>query len=109
MDGDPGLGKSAAVLDLAARVSPGSPFPDGTHGGGGAGGGPGEISVMGGDRGRGRSAAVLDLAARVSTGSPFPDGTKCGSGAGGVVVLFAEDGLADTIKPRPEAAGADTS
>jgi hypothetical protein len=69
----------------------------------------GKISVMDGDPGLGKSAAVLDLAARVSTGSPFPDGTKCGNGAGGVVVLSAEDGLADTIKPRLEAAGADTS
>jgi hypothetical protein len=69
----------------------------------------GKIAVMDGDPGLGKSAAVLDLAARVSTGSPFPDGAGCGGGAGGVVVLSAEDGLADTIKPRLEAAGADTS
>ena len=69
----------------------------------------GKLSVMDGDPGLGKSAAVLDLAARVSTGSPFPDGAECGTGAGGVVVLSAEDGLADTIKPRLEAAGADTS
>jgi len=31
MDGDPGLGKSATVLDIAARVSTGSAFPDGSH------------------------------------------------------------------------------
>lgn len=69
----------------------------------------GKLSVMDGDPGLGKSAAVLDLAARVSTGSPFPDGTRCETGAGGVVVLSAEDGLSDTIKPRLEAAGADTS
>ena len=67
----------------------------------------GKVSVMDGDPGLGKSAGVLDLAARVSTGSPFPDGAECE--AGGVVVLSAEDGLADTIKPRLEAAGADTS
>ena len=67
----------------------------------------GKISVMDGDPGLGKSAGGLDLAARVSTGSPFPDGAECE--AGGVVVLSAEDGLADTIKPRLEAAGADTS
>lgn len=31
MDGDPGLGKSATVLDIAARVSAGREFPDGTR------------------------------------------------------------------------------
>lgn len=32
LDGDPGLGKSALSLDLAARVSTGSPMPDGAPG-----------------------------------------------------------------------------
>ena len=32
IDGDPGLGKSALTLDIAARVSTGNPMPDGTHG-----------------------------------------------------------------------------
>jgi hypothetical protein len=32
LDGDPGLGKSALTLDLAARISSGSPMPDGTPG-----------------------------------------------------------------------------
>ena len=69
----------------------------------------GKLSVMDGDPGLGKSATTLDIAARVSTGRPFPDGTECETGAGGVVILSAEDGLADTIKPRLEAAGADTS
>lgn len=30
LDGDPGLGKSTVGLDLAARVSTASPFPDGS-------------------------------------------------------------------------------
>jgi hypothetical protein len=69
----------------------------------------GKISVLDGDPGLGKSATTLDIAARVSTGRPFPDGSECETGAGGVVILSAEDGLADTIKPRLEAAGADTS
>ena len=69
----------------------------------------GKLSVIDGDPGLGKSAAVLDIAARVSTGRSFPDGSRCEAGAGGVVILSAEDGLADTIKPRLDAAGADTS
>src|SRR5687768_5398714 len=33
LDGDPGLGKSLSTLDLAARLSRGLPFPDGSGGG----------------------------------------------------------------------------
>jgi hypothetical protein len=69
----------------------------------------GKLSVLDGDPGLGKSAVVLDIAARLSTGRPFPDGSECEAGAGGVVILSAEDGLADTIKPRLEAADADTS
>ncbi len=38
VDGDPGLGKSATVLDIAARVSTGSEFPDGSRNEAGPGG-----------------------------------------------------------------------
>jgi AAA domain len=69
----------------------------------------GKLSVLDGDPGLGKSALVLEIAARVSMGRSFPDGSECETGAGGVVILSAEDGLADTIKPRLEAAGADTS
>jgi hypothetical protein len=43
----------------------------------------------------------------VSVGKPWPDGSGCE--AGGVVILSAEDGLADTIRPRFDAAGGDPS
>jgi hypothetical protein len=33
LDGDPGLGKSTLLLDIAARVTRGDPMPDGTGGG----------------------------------------------------------------------------
>ena len=47
------------------------------------------------------------MAARVSVGKPWPDGEECKRG--GVVILSAEDGLADTIRPRFDAAGGDPS
>jgi AAA domain len=50
---------------------------------------------------------TLDLAARVSAGNRFPDRALCEPA--GVVLLSAEDGLADTIRPRLDAAGADVS
>jgi RecA-family ATPase len=56
----------------------------------------GKLSVLDGDPGFGKSAVVLEIAASVSTGRPFPDGADCEAGAGGVVILSAEDGLADT-------------
>ena len=67
----------------------------------------GKLALVDGDPGLGKSAMTLDLAARVSAGKAFPDGAGCE--AGGVVLLSAEDGLADTIRPRLDAAGADTS
>src|SRR5918995_520738 len=67
----------------------------------------GKLALVDGDPGLGKSAMALDLAARVSAGLSFPDGARCESA--GVVLLSAEDGLADTIRPRLDAAGADTS
>jgi hypothetical protein len=67
----------------------------------------GKLALVDGDPGLGKSAMTLDLAARVSSGHAFPDGALCEPA--GVVVLSAEDGLADTIRPRLDAAGADVS
>jgi RecA-family ATPase len=67
----------------------------------------GKLALVDGDPGLGKSAMTLDLAARVSAGKGFPDGAECEPA--GVVLLSAEDGLADTIRPRLDAAGADTS
>jgi len=69
----------------------------------------GKLALVDGDPGLGKSAMTLDLAARVSSGKPFPDGAECESSGAGVVLLSAEDGLADTIRPRLDAAGADTT
>ncbi len=68
----------------------------------------GKVSLLDGDPGLGKSTVTLDIAARVSRGWPMPDGTGGGDPAG-VVVVSAEDGLADTIVPRLVAAGADLS
>ena len=67
----------------------------------------GKLNLVDGDPGTGKSAATTDLAARVSVGKPWPDGAECK--VGGVVILSAEDGLADTIRPRFDAAGGDPS
>ncbi len=66
----------------------------------------GKLAVLDGDPGLGKSVVTLDLAARVSAGLELPDGERCGPA--GIVLLSAEDGLRDTIKPRLDAAGADT-
>jgi RecA-family ATPase len=66
----------------------------------------GKLTVVEGDPAVGKSTLTLVLAARVTTGSGWPDGQP-GTGAASVLLLSAEDGLADTIRPRLEAAGAD--
>jgi hypothetical protein len=67
----------------------------------------GKLNLVDGDPGTGKSAMTTDLAARVTVGKPWPDGAECK--AGGVVILSAEDGIADTIRPRFDAAGGDAS
>jgi hypothetical protein len=68
----------------------------------------GKVTIVDGDPGLGKSTLVEgDIAARVTTGTPWPDGQPCPQGS--VIVLTAEDGLADTIRPRLDAHGADSS
>lgn len=67
----------------------------------------GKLSIVDGDPGLGKSTLTIDLAARVSRGEAMPDGSP--GVIGGVVHISCEDGLADTIVPRYEAAGADLS
>jgi hypothetical protein len=66
----------------------------------------GKVVVLDGDPGLGKSTLTADLAARITVGQAMPDGTG-GGDPGAVVLLSAEDGLADTIAPRLELAGAD--
>jgi len=72
----------------------------------------GKVVILDGDPGLGTSLISLDLAARVSTRRGMPlalegEAGKLEGEAHGVVLLSAEDGLADTIAPRLLAAGAD--
>jgi len=65
----------------------------------------GKLTLIDGDPGDGKSTLTTDIAARVSTGSPMPDGTP--PTTGNVLMLSAEDGIADTIRPRVDAAAGD--
>ena len=70
----------------------------------------GKITILQGDPGLGKSTMSLDIAARVTHGDGMPDASESElGGPAGVVILTAEDGLADTIRPRLDAAGADVS
>jgi putative DNA primase/helicase len=68
----------------------------------------GKAALLGGPPGLGKSQVTANIAATVSTGGRWP----CKEGdapQGDVVILSAEDGMADTIVPRLIAAGADTN
>jgi hypothetical protein len=66
----------------------------------------GKLTMMSGDPGLGKSQISMDIAARITNGNPWPDGGSAPRGT--VVLLAAEDAVNDTIRPRLEAAGADT-
>jgi hypothetical protein len=55
----------------------------------------------------GKSTIALDLVARVSTAREMPDGSPGLTEPGAVVLFTAEDGVADTVRPRLDAAGGD--
>lgn len=65
----------------------------------------GKITVLDGDPDNGKSVLTTDLAARVTVGLSLPDGMP--TEATGAVLASAEDGAADTIRPRFDAAGGD--
>ena len=67
----------------------------------------GRLTIFDGDPGVGKSSVTLDIAARVTRGDRMPDGSPGLPGPRGVVLLGCEDGLADTVRPRLDAAGAD--
>ncbi len=68
----------------------------------------GKITFIAGHPGLGKSQITASIAATVSTGGLWP-ADDVSADPGDVLILSAEDGLADTIKPRLIAAGADTN
>lgn len=70
----------------------------------------GKLTVLEGDPSVGKTYTALQLVAIVTRGDPFPglDGIPRGhSEPGTAIYLTGEDGLADTLRPRLDAAGAD--
>ena len=68
----------------------------------------GKITIIQGDPGEGKTSFVLAMIALLTTGKPLPE-DKTVAEPIRVIYQSAEDGLADTIKPRLEASGADCS
>ena len=66
----------------------------------------GKLTIIQGDPGDGKSTFILNIAAMLSKGEGFDDDMESGEPVN-VIYQTAEDGLADTVKPRLESAGAD--
>ena len=66
----------------------------------------GKVTVIAGHPGLGKSQLTAFLAALVTTGGEWPNGDGFAP-LGSVIMLSCEDDIADTIRPRLEAAGAD--
>lgn len=66
----------------------------------------GKLTIIQGDPGDGKTTMVLNLAAKLTKGETFDEGMDCSEPVN-VIYQTAEDGLADTVKPRLESAGAD--
>lgn len=62
----------------------------------------GKLTLLEGDPGLGKSILSLNIASAVSTGGTLPNGDRID--ASDVVILSGEDGIADTIRPRVDAA-----
>lgn len=68
----------------------------------------GKITIIQGDPGEGKTTLALAVAAALSCGEMLPGDTEPREPMN-IIYQTAEDGLADTIKPRLEAANADCS
>jgi hypothetical protein len=67
----------------------------------------GKLHAVAGEPGVGKTYLMLDLTARISRGGRLPDGAI--APLGNVLILTAEDGLSDTVRPRLDALGGDPS
>ncbi len=65
-----------------------------------------KLTIIQGDPGDGKTTMVLNLAAKLSKGEALDENMKVTEPVN-VIYQTAEDGLADTVKPRLELAGAD--
>ena len=65
----------------------------------------GKLTIVQGDPGDGKTTLVLNIAAKLSKGEGLDSKMKLTEPLN-VIYQSAEDGLADTVKPRLEAAGA---
>ena len=66
----------------------------------------GKITIIQGDRGEGKTTLALSIAAALTQGENLPNEVETKAPVN-VIYQTAEDGLADTIKPRLEAVNAD--
>lgn len=66
----------------------------------------GKLTIIQGDPGEGKTTLVLNIAAKLSKGEVLDDEIRCKEPIN-IIYQTAEDGLADTVKPRLELAGAD--
>ena len=67
----------------------------------------GKVASLDGDPGIAKSTLAMTMAAHITAGRAWPDGAPCVRGD--VLLLSAEDGLADTVRPRLDAAGGDAT
>ena len=68
----------------------------------------GKLTIIQGDPGDGKTTLVLNIAAALTQGKGFENGMNVEEPMN-VIYQTAEDGLADTVKPRLEQAGAECS
>ena len=68
----------------------------------------GKLTIVQGDPGEGKTTFVLAVIAALTRGEALPESEQALEPLN-VIYQTAEDGLADTIKPRLDAAGADCS
>ena len=66
----------------------------------------GKLTIVQGDPGDGKTTLILNIAAKLSKGEGLDSEMKLSEPVN-VIYQSAEDGLADTVKPRLELAGAD--
>jgi len=72
----------------------------------------GKLTLCEGDPGAGKTWLALQLAAIISNGDPFPGDNgipKARREPASIIYMTAEDGLADTLRPRLDKAGANVN